>query len=236
MQKEFDILKKYLANPIHSSLIDIGSSPSYFVNSFNHIFEDEEIFGKYGNFESCFCCLAADIRFAIINKSRINSFIQNIKSYSYEERILITNDLLQLLESYDTNDELEITYCGVCGRILAIFGVPYVFYFESLDTMYKIQGEILEKEGTISQNWGDVRICPKCHSHKVKHKDAYCEEGIGEVEFRCVCKNCGYEIGYFAYGSVEYPPSAQNEMFEKAFKNFKSNEPYWDLDDELPFN
>ncbi len=235
MENQFNVLQDYLANPIHSSLLDMGIAPSYFLHHFDDIFCDEDIFNKYGQIDTCFSCLSNDINFEIISKDEILSFLRNETNYSYEERKKISNDIFSLIEMYDVKDKIEIYYCKNCKRIIALYGIPYVFYFDELQRLNYEQYKILETEGTIGKdNWADVRMCPRCHSYDIKHKDVSYDE-TGEVEFSCFCKKCNYYIGYFSYGSAEYPHPIQEEIFQKVFEANKY-EPKWDFDDELPFN
>lgn len=235
MENKFDLLEKYLVNPIDSSLYDIGVAPSYFLYHFKNIFEDEEIYNKYGLLDKCFCCLSDDIRIKTIQINEIVSFLRNETSYSYQERILISNDIFTLSESYNLN-QVEIRYCKKCKRIVALYEIPYVFYFNTLEKLNYEQYNIMEKEGTIGRdNWDDVRMCPRCKSRNIKHKNSYMDE-TGEVEFTCRCGNCDYFIGYFAYGAAEYPRIEQEKIFHQIFeKNFWLKEPEL-TDEKLPFN
>lgn len=207
-------LKKYMVNPIHNSLCN-GIFSSYFLQNFQTIFYDEEIYSQYGLLQRCFSCVSENIEQIILSKNEIISFLKNDTDYSYSERMYISNDILNLCDKIKT-DNIKIIYCKNCHKIIEVFGIPYIFYFNSLEELYYQQEEILKEEKNFSN--GEVIYCPRCHSKHLIHKDVYFDER-GEVEYDNICKDCGYFISHFSYGSVEYAPPYQFEVYKKIFQN-----------------
>lgn len=233
---ELNLLNKYLVNPthpVHSSLC-YGISQSYFLQNFKTIFVDEEIYNSSDSLERCFICLSEDLQKIVLPINELTSFLRNETSYDYKQRINVSNDILDICKKVKM-DEIDITYCKQCGKILELFGIPYIFYFSALDDLHYEQETVFQKENNLSH--GEIVFCPRCKSKNMGHMDVYYDER-GEVEYDVSCKDCGYNVYHFSYGDTEYIPPCQLNLFHERFDNVlisKDDEEDDDYFEDFPF-